>query len=117
MSGTRAPQRPQGMEQSRDHEPEAPPPPRSPASKGSQKAFSLVGALVCILYLINPTAGFIELIPDNIPGFGNLDEATVTALLLFFLGNLGINLLPGRKREQDAAKNAKQARGRVVSEE
>ena len=34
------------------------------------------------LYLLNPGAGFFELIPDNIPLVGNLDEAAATALLL-----------------------------------
>ena len=31
-------------------------------------------ALFAVFYLINPTAGFIELIPDNIPLIGNLVE-------------------------------------------
>lgn len=38
---------------------------------------------ICVLYLINPTAGFFELIPDMIPIIGNLDEAAaVTGLLM-----------------------------------
>ena len=41
----------------------------------------LVGA-ICIVYIINPTAGLIELIPDNAPFIGNLDEAGVTAILI-----------------------------------
>ena len=32
-------------------------------------------SFVGILYLLNPTAGLIELIPDNLPLVGNLDEA------------------------------------------
>ena len=30
---------------------------------------------VGLVYLLNPTAGLIELIPDNFPLVGNLDEA------------------------------------------
>ena len=32
------------------------------------------GLIIGILYILNPTAGVIELIPDNIPFVGNLDE-------------------------------------------
>jgi uncharacterized membrane protein YkvA (DUF1232 family) len=37
---------------------------------------------IAVLYLINPTAGIIELIPDNIPLIGNLDEVGATLLLI-----------------------------------
>ena len=33
----------------------------------------LIG-LLGLVYILNPTAGIIELIPDNIPIIGNLDE-------------------------------------------
>ena len=36
---------------------------------------------LALLYVINPTAGLLELLPDNLPGVGNLDEATATLLL------------------------------------
>ena len=39
-------------------------------------------AFFAIFYLINPTAGFIELIPDNIPLIGNLDEAGAVFILI-----------------------------------
>jgi len=39
-------------------------------------------ALSSLIYIINPTAGIFELIPDNLPFIGNLDEATATAILL-----------------------------------
>jgi uncharacterized membrane protein YkvA (DUF1232 family) len=43
------------------------------------------------LYLLNPTGGFIELIPDVIPIVGNIDEAAATGILIW-----GINTLrPG----------------------
>lgn len=48
--------------------------------------------LFCLIYLFNPGAGFFELIPDNIPIIGNLDEAAAVALLLVCLKYFGINL-------------------------
>ena len=44
-----------------------------------------VGFAVCVLYVLNPGAGIFELIPDNLPFVGNLDEATA-ALLAFRWG-------------------------------
>ena len=42
----------------------------------------IVGGLSSVVYLLNPGAGIFELIPDNFPVFGNLDEAGATALLI-----------------------------------
>jgi uncharacterized membrane protein YkvA (DUF1232 family) len=36
---------------------------------------------VGIVYLLNPTSGIIELIPDNLPLVGNLDEAAAALLV------------------------------------
>lgn len=59
---------------------------------------------LALLYLINPTAGLIELLPDNLFGLGNLDEATATLVLVKVLawygfrpGHLGGNLGKGRR--------------------
>ncbi len=49
----------------------------------------LVIAVVCGLYLVMPTLGIFELIPDAIPVIGSLDEAGATAGLLFAAGGLG----------------------------
>lgn len=49
---------------------------------------AMAGALAFI-YLLNPTAGIFELIPDNIPFVGNLDEATATMVLLAALRYFG----------------------------
>lgn len=46
-------------------------------------------AVVCGLYLVAPTLGIFELIPDAIPLIGSLDEAGATAGLLFAAGGLG----------------------------
>ncbi|MFM2309570.1 MAG: hypothetical protein RLY87_1692 [Chloroflexota bacterium] len=43
----------------------------------------LVSILFSVIYIINPTAGFLEFIPDNLPLIGNLDEAGATALLIW----------------------------------
>ncbi len=48
--------------------------------------------LLSAIYLLNPTAGFFELIPDNIPVIGNLDEAAAVALLLMCLRYFGYEL-------------------------
>ena len=37
-----------------------------------------LAALVAVVYLLNPAAGILELIPDNIPIIGNLDEVAAT---------------------------------------
>lgn len=36
--------------------------------------------IIGVVYLLNPTSGFIELIPDNIPLIGNLDEGAAALL-------------------------------------
>ncbi len=46
---------------------------------------------IALLYLINPTAGVIELIPDLTPIVGNLDEAGAAALLYSSLHYFGIS--------------------------
>lgn len=54
----------------------------------------VVGALgvLSTLYLLNPTGGIIELIPDNFPVIGNLDEAAATALLISCLAYFGVDV-------------------------
>lgn len=48
--------------------------------------------LLSALYLLNIGAGVFELIPDNIPIIGNLDEAAATLLLLNCLAYFGLDL-------------------------
>lgn len=48
--------------------------------------------LIALLYLLNPGAGFFELLPDNIPFIGNIDEAGAVFLLLACLRYFGIDL-------------------------
>jgi hypothetical protein len=55
---------------------------------------SVIGLVLAGLYLANPTAGFIEFLPDTIPGIGNIDEVVATTIFLACLSRLGINILP-----------------------
>jgi hypothetical protein len=54
-------------------------------------AIAFIG-LISLAYLLNPTAGLFELIPDNIPLRGNLDEAAACALILAVLRYFGLDL-------------------------
>ncbi len=61
----------------------------------------LLLGLLSVIYLLNPGAGIFELIPDNLPFVGNLDDAAALALLVMCLQYFGINLpdLFGRKKD------------------
>ena len=48
--------------------------------------------ILALLYLLNPTAGIFELLPDNLPLLGNLDEAGAMLLLANVLAWYGIDL-------------------------
>lgn len=52
---------------------------------------ALIG-LLCGFYLLNPTWGVIEFIPDNIPFVGNIDEATAAAILIACLRYFGFDV-------------------------
>ncbi len=59
--------------------------------------------LLSLLYLVNPSAGIFELIPDNLPVIGNMDEAAATALFLAALRYYGLDFtawLSQRKKEE-----------------
>jgi hypothetical protein len=42
----------------------------------------VLGVVVGAVYIANPTAGVWELLPDNLPLVGNLDEAAMVTMLL-----------------------------------
>ncbi len=52
---------------------------------------ALLGIL-SVFYILNPGAGIFELIPDNIPFIGNLDEAGAVFILLACLRYFNIDL-------------------------
>lgn len=58
----------------------------------AQKTFVLIVGIFAALYLINPTLGVFEFLPDNIPFLGNVDEATATLLLISALAFFGIKV-------------------------
>lgn len=63
--------------------------------------------LLSVVYILNPGAGLFELIPDNIPVIGNLDEAAAVTLLLMCLKYFGIDLpdIFGRRDPADKTIN------------
>ena len=69
---------------------------------GMKSYLVLLAAIFSAIYLINPGAGFIELLPDNIPFIGNLDEATATAILLACARYFGFDIAKffGRKGDK-----------------
>ena len=60
--------------------------------------FVFASGVLATLYLLNIGAGVVELIPDNIPIIGNLDEVAATVLLLNCLAYFGIDLRPAGRR-------------------
>lgn len=49
-------------------------------------------AAISLIYLVNPTLGVFELLPDNLPGVGNIDEGFATLLLLSSARHFGVDL-------------------------
>lgn len=61
-----------------------------------KKALALVGSVAAVIYILNPTIGVFEFIPDNLPIFGNLDEATATGILIW-----GVKTLFGKSEKEN----------------
>jgi uncharacterized membrane protein YkvA (DUF1232 family) len=57
-------------------------------------------AIVGVIYLLNPTAGILEFLPDNLPYIGNLDETVAVMLVI-----AGIVELSEGKKYRQAKKN------------
>ena len=53
---------------------------------------AVIVALLCVVYMLIPTAGFLEFIPDNLPVIGNVDEGLIMILLLGCLKYLGLDI-------------------------
>ena len=58
-----------------------------------------LAGILAFLYLVNPTFGVLEFLPDNIPFVGNVDEATASMVLLAALRYFGIDLTDLFKRK------------------
>ncbi len=50
--------------------------------------------VLSLIYIGNPTGGVMELLLDNVPGVGNLDEGAAAYLALVALRYLGVRI-PG----------------------
>lgn len=57
-------------------------------------------AIIGIIYILNPTAGLLEFIPDNLPFIGNLDESVAMMLILAGI----VEFLEGKKFRKPAKK-------------
>lgn len=80
----------------------------------------IVLAVIAAIYLINPTAGVIELLPDNLPLVGNLDEAGAVTILISTMGYYGIDLTRlygSRKPKQKIRRITRNAEGEIINEE
>jgi uncharacterized membrane protein YkvA (DUF1232 family) len=68
-----------------------------------KKIAAIIMGLISLIYVFNPTAGIIELIPDNLPLAGNLDEVAATAIIIAALRILNFDLTkplsPPKKEE------------------
>lgn len=49
---------------------------------------TILGIGLCLIYLVNPGLGIFELLPDNLPIVGNLDEGAAAALLVMLFQSL-----------------------------
>ena len=63
-----------------------------------KKIGAAFGLILGVIYILNPTAGIIEIIPDNIPYIGNLDEAGAVLLILMCLKEFNINIFAKRDK-------------------
>mgnify|MGYP001347491623 CR=1 FL=1 len=54
--------------------------------------------LLSALYLLNIGAGIVEILPDNLPIVGNIDEAAASLLLLNCLAYFGLDLRGSARR-------------------
>lgn len=53
-------------------------------------------AVIGFIYILNPTFGLLELIPDNLPIIGNIDESVAVMLVLAGI----VEALEGKKHRQ-----------------
>ena len=63
-----------------------------------EKAVVVFVGVISTVYIANPTAGIIELIPDNAPLVGNLDEGGAVTLLLACFRYFGVDITGGLNR-------------------
>jgi hypothetical protein len=55
------------------------------SNRGLPVWFIYLAGVLGLVYLLNPTLGVLELIPDNLPIVGNLDEGVATMLIWYMV--------------------------------
>ena len=65
-----------------------------------RRVWAILVALFSLFVIINPGAGVLDLIPDNMPWIGNLDEATAALLLVWALKRIFLKKVPPKEREK-----------------
>ncbi len=75
-----------------------------------KEMFILTLAFIAFVYLIFPTLGIFELIPDAIPLIGSMDEGAATLILLNTLNYYGFDLtnLYGKPRRKHRRRRSRQ---------
>jgi uncharacterized membrane protein YkvA (DUF1232 family) len=63
-------------------------------------------AVIGVIYLLNPTLGILEFLPDNLPIIGNLDESVAVMLVLAGI----VEILEGKKNRPDENEPKTQAK-------
>jgi hypothetical protein len=58
--------------------------------RGWPKWLVFAMAIIGLIYVLNPTLGILELIPDNLPLIGNLDEGVAYIMIWFGIVELFI---------------------------
>ena len=58
------------------------------SSRGVPRWLILAFGILGFLYILHPTMGLIELIPDNLPIIGNLDEGVAFLLIMYAIREL-----------------------------
>lgn len=60
--------------------------------KKTKDVFIAILGILALIYLLNPGAGILEIVPDNLPVVGNIDEATAGLILLSCLRYFGLDI-------------------------
>lgn len=79
----------------------------------------VVLGIISAIYLINPTAGVFELIPDVVPIIGNLDEAAAVGILINTFRYYGWDMtnLYGSRKKVKTVRRIVSDTGEVVEEQ
>ena len=57
----------------------------------AKDVFIAILGVLALIYILNPGAGILEIIPDNLPVIGNIDEATAGLILISCLRYFGLD--------------------------